>query len=132
MKQFDRDKYRQIMLVRGYTQKELDEKAGVVQGTISAWFTGRSTPSIVLMKRLADALHVDIRELTKDEAIREVVEAPVFREAEAVGMKILAVEKKPEEKKANRDELLCSALEAATELLRIATEILKESRRDEA
>lgn len=48
---------------RGFTQRELAEKAGLAQGTIAKYELGQKTPSIGTLFRLAVALDVDASEL---------------------------------------------------------------------
>lgn len=64
-------KFRQI---QGMTQKELAEKLGVSNQSISKWETAKSTPDIALLPILADVFHCYIDQLFS----RQVVVEPHF------------------------------------------------------
>lgn len=64
-------KFRQI---QGMTQKELAEKSGVSNQSISKWETAKSTPDIALLPILADVFHCYIDQLFS----RQVVVEPHF------------------------------------------------------
>jgi transcriptional regulator with XRE-family HTH domain len=48
------------------TQKELATRAGVRQQTISDIESGRETPRFSTLRKIAEALHVDAKELIGD------------------------------------------------------------------
>lgn len=48
---------------KGWSQKELGERVGVIQGAISHIETGRKQPSLALAIRLAEELGVSLDEL---------------------------------------------------------------------
>lgn len=56
-------KIAQIRFSKGLTQAQLAEKMGVVTNTVNRWELGVVKPTYPLLKRLAAALEVDIREL---------------------------------------------------------------------
>lgn len=148
-REFDRDKFRAWLNTRGYTQAELADRMGMTPASVSNYFTGRGNPSFGAIKRMADALAVDVSQLIKGEegpvmkvqAVAE--EAP--EEAPQVGGDIVkpisplvieSVAPKEDAPKSNtaqkKEELICSALETATELLKIVSEMLKDIRAKEA
>jgi len=59
-----------IRILRGrqkYTQKQLADRLGVSDKTISKWETGKGLPDITLIEPLAEILHVSVMELMKGE-----------------------------------------------------------------
>ena len=54
---------RYARLVRGLSQRELEQRAGVPPTQLSHFETGRRRPDPVTQYRLADALDVDVRVL---------------------------------------------------------------------
>ena len=53
---------------RAFTQRDLADRAGISQGYLAKIETGQSTPRLRVWFRLADALQVDINDLTEDAA----------------------------------------------------------------
>ena len=51
----------------GLTQKELADKIGVSDKTISKWETGKSLPDISYYETLCDALNIKVNELLSGE-----------------------------------------------------------------
>ncbi len=51
------------LYVLGITQRELAQKVGAAEGTISGIFTGKILPSIRLSVSIAEVLEMDEREL---------------------------------------------------------------------
>ena len=58
---------RRIRVRRGLTIKDLQERTGVNRGTISRAERRERTPLPLTLQRLADALGVDIEDLTEEE-----------------------------------------------------------------
>lgn len=58
---------------RGWTQRTLEERAGLASGYISPLLSGkmRSQPKPVTLRRIADALNVSVSQLTGEETPRE-------------------------------------------------------------
>lgn len=54
---------------RGITQKELAEKIGVSDKTVSKWETGRGLPDISLLEPLAKALNISVAELLTGDCV---------------------------------------------------------------
>lgn len=57
-------KFNKIMTNRNYQYKDLAEMSGISAQTISSYATGKSTPKLFVVMRLARALGCDISELT--------------------------------------------------------------------
>ena len=57
----------------GFTQKELADKIGVSDKTISKWETGKSLPDISYYEALCDALNIKVNELLSGEYLTEDV-----------------------------------------------------------
>lgn len=144
-REFDRDKFRAWLNTRGYTQTELADKMGMTPASISNYFTGRSQPSLIAIKKMADALAIDVSQLIKGEKVEFAKAQTISEEAPQVGediansvpaMVIESVAPKEDAPKSNtapkKEELICSALETATELLKIVSEMLKDIRAKEA
>lgn len=53
-----------MMRVKGVTQKELSEKTGISQSSISHYITGKKTPSFYNIDKIAKALDCPIDEFT--------------------------------------------------------------------
>ena len=60
------EKIREIRKARGLTQKELGEKAGIAEPTIRRYELGKLNPKIETVKKIADALGVDMNALYGD------------------------------------------------------------------
>ncbi len=56
---------RRLRNTAGLTQVELAEKIGVSQGSLSAYESGKDTPSIKTLIRIADALGCTLDELVE-------------------------------------------------------------------
>ena len=56
---------------RGLSQLALAKRLGITQGAVSQWETGISTPSIVLLPKLASVLQCKIDDLLEDLAKEE-------------------------------------------------------------
>lgn len=56
-----------LRIKAGLTQKEMAEKLGVDQTSISAWEVGRATPTVKNVKKLATVLNV-----TREEVIESL------------------------------------------------------------
>lgn len=57
------ERVREIRRKRGLSQKELAEAADVSQATIAQLETGRKDPSVKTLRKLSDALDIDIATL---------------------------------------------------------------------
>lgn len=57
----------------GLTQKELADKIGVSDKTISKWETGKSLPDISYYETLCDALNIKVNELLSGEYLNEEI-----------------------------------------------------------
>lgn len=60
----------QIRKEKGYTQKDLAEKIGVSNATVSKWETGKGFPDISLLEPLAISLNISISEIIAGEIIQ--------------------------------------------------------------
>ena len=60
----------QIRKEKGYTQKDLAEKIGVSNATVSKWETGKGVPYISLLEPLAISLNISISEILAGEIIK--------------------------------------------------------------
>ena len=65
---------REVRLARLWSQRELARRAGVAEGTVVNIETGKHPPRLLTMRRIADALGVDWRQV--DEFRAAVEEAP--------------------------------------------------------
>lgn len=57
------NRIKEILVIKGYSQKWLAEKMGKTQTAITAICNNRSQPHLKDLKRMAQLLEVDIREL---------------------------------------------------------------------
>lgn len=57
------NKIRELREEKGLTQKELGAKLGVAQAAVAQWESGKSTPTLPNMVRVADALGVTLDQL---------------------------------------------------------------------
>lgn len=57
--------------LKNMTQKELGQKLGVGQTTVSAWETGKTTPDVIQLRSMAQLFHVSIDYLLGYEADKE-------------------------------------------------------------
>ena len=58
-------KIKQLRIGLALSQGELAEKLGIKQEVLSRWETNKVKPSMKSIKKLAEALEIDPRELTK-------------------------------------------------------------------
>lgn len=58
------ERLKHYRLIKGYTQKDLSELIHVKSATISSWEVGRNYPQAPKLRALAEALGVEVRELT--------------------------------------------------------------------
>jgi transcriptional regulator with XRE-family HTH domain len=56
---------KELILEKGITGKELSEKVGVSQNTITSINQGNSQPRFELLEKIAEVLDVDVRDLFK-------------------------------------------------------------------
>lgn len=56
---------------QNFTQRDLAEKMGVSDKTISKWETGRSMPDLCYLKDLCEALQISVNELLSGECLSE-------------------------------------------------------------
>ena len=54
---------RDLLKEKGMTQAEIAKKTGYTQGLISQWCNGVCTPKIADIKKLAEVLQVDVKEI---------------------------------------------------------------------
>ena len=59
---------KQLRMSKKFTQKQLAERLGVKRTTICMWETGNSSPSLEILKKIAQVLNCSIDELVKEEA----------------------------------------------------------------
>lgn len=57
---------RRIMQERGIVQADVASKLGVTASTVSDWFNGKKYPRVDAMQMIADAIGVDMDDLTSD------------------------------------------------------------------
>jgi len=58
-------KIKQLRICLALSQCELAEKLGIKQQVLSRWETNQVKPSMRSIKKLAEILEVDVKELTK-------------------------------------------------------------------
>ena len=58
-------KIRQERICQAYSQGEFAAKLGIKQEVLSRWETGKAVPSMKSIKKVADALGINPKELTK-------------------------------------------------------------------
>jgi transcriptional regulator with XRE-family HTH domain len=63
------EKIRQLREKLGITQKELAQKVGVDQTTISYYEAGKRSITVDMLQKIADALGVDVRYFFEDQDI---------------------------------------------------------------
>ena len=56
---------------KGYTQKQLSEKLGISDKTISKWERGNGFPEVSLLLPLCDELEITVNELLSGERVSE-------------------------------------------------------------
>ena len=57
----------QIRKSRNMTQKDLSEMIGVSRSTVAMWETGKSNPTVSMLRRLSELFRCSIDELIKEE-----------------------------------------------------------------
>lgn len=65
------DKINSILVQRGMNSADLQRMVNITDGAISQWNTGRTSPSNRSLRKIADALEVDIVELMADDEITQ-------------------------------------------------------------
>lgn len=60
----------QVRKEKGYTQKDLAEKIGVSNATVSKWETGKGFPDISLLEPLAISLNISVSQIIAGEIIQ--------------------------------------------------------------
>lgn len=55
-----------LRMSKKLTQKQLAERLGVERTTVSMWETGNSSPSLEILKKIAQVLECSIDELVKE------------------------------------------------------------------
>ena len=118
---FDRDKFRVMLHNHGYTSRDFAKLIGVSPSTISHYLTGRNAPSFVQAKKIADVLFVDIGELMTGYI------PPVATEREPTKTKEDVAPVETKTPRQAKEEVLIASMQTATELLRVAIDILKDS-----
>lgn len=61
------DNFRQLIEKNGVTQYRVGKETGIAQSTLSDWKSGRSTPKLDKLIKIADYLGVSLEELISDE-----------------------------------------------------------------
>ena len=59
-KTFFSEQLKKIMFEKHITQKQLAEKLGFIQQRISFWATGRTSPTVTSIQKIAKVLNVDV------------------------------------------------------------------------
>ena len=54
---------KELLKEKNVTQKELAKRMGVSEGTISTFMSGKFSPTLDTLQRIAEALDIDIAEL---------------------------------------------------------------------
>jgi len=62
-----RDRIRELVEVRGLTQRQLAAQAGVTPEQVSRWLSGRYVPSTANLRQLASALQVSVDVLLRED-----------------------------------------------------------------
>lgn len=57
------DRIKRLMMQNGLSQRELAEKTGVAEATISRYISGKHIPHLCVISCIADALHITVEEL---------------------------------------------------------------------
>jgi putative transcriptional regulator len=57
------NRIKEVLVIKGISQKELSEKLGKTQNTIASICNNKSQPHLKDLKRIAAILNIDIREL---------------------------------------------------------------------
>jgi transcriptional regulator with XRE-family HTH domain len=57
------NKLKELLYVNGYTQEEMANKIGVAQETFSRWVNGKNKPRVKYMRKMAEILEVEIKDL---------------------------------------------------------------------
>ena len=93
---------------KGYTQKQLSEKLGISDKTISKWERGNGFPEVSLLLPLCDELEITVNELLSGERVSE----EDYRKKAEVNMVNLVREAQESKKK-----IILSAMVAALTIL---------------
>jgi transcriptional regulator with XRE-family HTH domain len=64
------NRLREVRESLGYSQRDLSQMSGVTQATISHIENGVGKPRPSTLRRLADAMDVDVREITRGPQVR--------------------------------------------------------------
>lgn len=59
--------FQEIITLRGITPYSIAKKTKISTGTLSDWKTGRSTPKVDKLMKIADCLGVPLEDLIKEE-----------------------------------------------------------------
>ena len=71
------NRIKMVLFEKKRTSKWLSEQLGVNPSTVSKWCTNTSQPDVACMRRIADLLEVDIKELL----VREYKQYPLSQES---------------------------------------------------
>lgn len=125
---FDRDKLRVLLKRKGYTTYDFAKLLGVCQSTVSHYLNGRNKPSFIHMRKMAEVLMVDVDDLlTGDPSPAVKHEEPIQAEQYAAPIEAPTADPVPITVNADRkEELILTSLQTVNELLKVATEMLKD------
>jgi transcriptional regulator with XRE-family HTH domain len=111
------DTVKEIRRRKGWSQKDLAEKSGVGQDTISGIESGRHEPRPSTLRKLADALDVEVADFFREPAFAEKAEASTTRRPRMTAERALEIADsdsvRREAKGASVEELQQTALELA-------------------
>ena len=57
------NKIAEVRKSKGFTQQALAKAVGLTQGAVAHWESGRRQPPLAMLRKIAEALGVDVREL---------------------------------------------------------------------
>lgn len=57
------NKITEVRKSRGFTQQALAQAVGLTQGAVAHWESGRRQPPLAMLRKIAEALGVDVRDL---------------------------------------------------------------------
>lgn len=57
------NKIAEVRKSKGVTQQTLAQAVGVTQGAVAHWESGRRQPPLAMLRKIAEALGLDVREL---------------------------------------------------------------------
>jgi transcriptional regulator with XRE-family HTH domain len=125
---FDRDKLRVLLRNKGYTVSDFAKMVGVSPSAISSYLSGRNNPSFVHARKIADLLLVDVGEMmTGYHPPLATAGEPTQTKQDTAPAESETLRQGPIDVKTKKEEVLISAMQTATELLRVAIDILKDS-----